>query len=85
VLATTDSVSSRNVWHDAGRAGAGGETSALVELQALRLDFKIDDPAEAVEVYGQFRERLERMRVCSPARDAISDAAGGRGVTACGG
>jgi hypothetical protein len=34
-----------------------------LELQALRRDFKIDeDPAEAIEEYGQFRERLEQMR-----------------------
>lgn len=34
-----------------------------IELQALRRDFKIDDdPAEAIEDYTQFRERLERMR-----------------------
>jgi hypothetical protein len=34
-----------------------------IELQALRRDFKIDDdPSESIEDYGQFRERLERMR-----------------------
>jgi hypothetical protein len=34
-----------------------------LELQALRRDFKIDeDPAQAIEDYRQFRERLEQMR-----------------------
>lgn len=34
-----------------------------MELQALRRDFKIDeDPAEPIENYNEFRERLERMR-----------------------
>jgi len=35
----------------------------LVELQALRREFKIDvDPSNAIEDYPTFRERLERMR-----------------------
>lgn len=34
-----------------------------MELQALRRDFKIDDdPADAIEDYDRFRDRLERMR-----------------------
>jgi hypothetical protein len=34
-----------------------------IELQALRRDFKIDDdPADAIEDYDRFRDRLERMR-----------------------